>query len=67
MLVDKADSGFGKRSWRYSILVKNGIIKKRFIEKNVPSDPFEISDADTMLDYINPNAKRPNTVSLLTK
>ena len=26
MLVDKSDLGFGKRSWRYSMLVKDGII-----------------------------------------
>ncbi|MDD5003700.1 MAG: peroxiredoxin, partial [Acidithiobacillus sp.] len=26
MLVDKSELGFGKRSWRYSMLVKNGII-----------------------------------------
>ncbi len=28
MLVDKSAIGFGKRSWRYSMLVKNGIIEK---------------------------------------
>jgi len=67
MLVDKNDLGFGKRSWRYSMLVKNGVIEKMFIEENVPGDPFEVSDADTMLDYINPEAKRPDTVSLFTK
>ncbi len=67
MLVDKNDLGFGKRSWRYSMLVKNGVIEKMFIEENVPGDPFEVSDADTMLDYINPQAKRPDTVSLFTK
>ena len=25
MLVDKSDLGFGRRSWRYSMLVKNGV------------------------------------------
>jgi len=67
MLVDKLDLGFGKRSWRYSMLVKNGVIEKMFIEDNVPGDPFEVSDADTMLNYINPAAKEPDTVSLFTK
>ncbi|EGV05729.1 putative hybrid peroxiredoxin hyPrx5 [Haemophilus pittmaniae HK 85] len=28
MLVDKDDLGFGKRSWRYSMLVKNGVVEK---------------------------------------
>ena len=32
LLVDKSDIGFGKRSWRYAMLVKNGIIEKMFIE-----------------------------------
>lgn len=67
MLVDKNDLGFGKRSWRYSMLVKNGVIEKMFIEENVPGDPFEVSDADTMLDFINPKAKKPDTISLFTK
>jgi len=67
MLVDKADLGFGKRSWRYSMLVKDGVVEKMFIEPNVPGDPFEVSDADTMLDYINPNAVKPAAISIMTK
>ena len=67
MLVDKSDLGFGKRSWRYSMLVKNGVIEKQFIEPDVPGDPFEVSDADTMLNYINAKAVKPKPVSLFTK
>ncbi|MCG6202115.1 glutathione peroxidase [Psychromonas antarctica] len=67
MLVDKSDIGFGKRSWRYSMLVKDGVIEKMFIEPNQPGDPFEVSDADTMLKYLNPNAKAPSAVTLFTK
>lgn len=67
MLVDKTDLGFGKRSWRYSMLVKDGVIEKMFIEPEVPGDPFEVSDAETMLHYLNPNAKKPPLVSLFTK
>ena len=67
MLVDKSDIGFGKRSWRYSMLVKDGVIKKMFIEPNQPGDPFEVSDADTMLNYINPNAKAPAAVTIFSK
>jgi glutaredoxin-like protein len=67
MLVDKSDIGFGKRSWRYSMLVKDGVIEKMFIEPNQPGDPFEVSDADTMLNYINPTAKAPKAVTLFTK
>ncbi len=67
LLVDKDDLGFGKRSWRYSMLVKDGVIEKQFIEPEVPGDPYEVSDADTMLDYINPNAEKPHDVLIMTK
>ncbi|WP_427981950.1 glutathione peroxidase [Agarivorans sp.] len=67
MLVDKDELGFGKRSWRYSMLVKDGVIEKMFIEPNVPGDPFEVSDADTMLEYINADAKKPSAISIITK
>ncbi|MCJ8319755.1 MAG: glutathione peroxidase [Colwellia sp.] len=67
LLVDKKELGFGKRSWRYAMLVKNGVIDKMFIEPNKAGDPFEVSDADTMLNYINPNAVKPNAISVLTK
>lgn len=67
MLVDKTELGFGERSWRYSMLVKNGMIEKMFIEPDVEGDPFEVSDADTMLAYINADAKAPEAVSLFTK
>jgi thioredoxin-dependent peroxiredoxin len=56
MLVDKTNLGFGMRSWRYSMLVENGEITKMFSEEgfgdNSPTDPFEVSDADTMLNYL---------------
>lgn len=67
MLVDKSDLGFGERSWRYSMLVKDGVIEKMFIEPDVSGDPFEVSDADTMLAYINPQAGKPQSVSIMTK
>ena len=67
MLVDKSELGFGKRSWRYSMLVKDGIIEKMFIEADVPGDPFEVSDADTMLAYLAPDSAKPKDVTLLTR
>ena len=67
MLVDKNDLGFGKRSWRYSMLVKDGVVDKMFIEPEKPGDPFEVSDADTMLDYIAPNATKPLDVTVFTR
>ena len=67
MLVDKSDLGFGKRSWRYSMLVKDGVIDKMFIEPDKAGDPFEVSDADTMLNYIDPSAGRPDQVAIFTR
>ena len=56
MLVQKQNLGFGLRSWRYSMLIEDGVIKKMFIEPgfmdNSEPDPFEISDAKTMLEYV---------------
>ena len=66
-LVDKADLGFGKRSWRYSMLVRNGVVEKMFVEPHKPGDPFEVSDAATMLAYINPQARKPDQVAILTR
>jgi peroxiredoxin len=56
MLVDKTNLGFGQRSWRYAMYVEDGEIKKLFSEEdfqdNCPTDPFEVSDADTMMKYL---------------
>ena len=56
MLVDKSNVGFGMRSWRYSMLVNDCNIEKMFVESgfadNCPADPFEVSDADTMMAYL---------------
>lgn len=67
MLVNKNDIGFGSRSWRYSMLVKDGTIEKMFIEPEVEGDPFEVSDADTMLKYINKDAKIPDTATMFSR
>lgn len=57
MLVERAGQGLGMRSWRYSMLVDNRKIEKLFVEpdlKDNPSGvPVEVSDAQTMLDYLN--------------
>ncbi|MDO4231933.1 MAG: glutathione peroxidase [Lautropia sp.] len=67
MLVDKDKLGFGKRSWRYSMLVKNGVVEKMFIEPEKEGDPFEVSDADTMLRYLKPDFKEQASVAIFTK
>ena len=67
LLVGKEDLGFGKRSWRYSILVRDGAVEKMFIEPDEPGDPFAVSDADTMLAYLDPNAERPHDVTVFSR
>ena len=56
MLVRKDNLGFGDRSWRYSMLVEDGRITRLFVEPgkmdDCPTDPFEVSDAETMLTYL---------------
>ncbi len=56
MLVKKNNLGFGERSWRYSMYVVDGVIQKLFAEPgftdDCPTDPFEVSDAQTMLNYL---------------
>lgn len=56
MLVKKENLGFGDRSWRYSMLVEDGEVIKLFAEPgksdNCATDPFEVSDADTMLNFL---------------
>lgn len=65
MLVSKDNLGFGMRSWRYSMFVNDGNIEKMFVEPNYgdncPTDPFEVSDADTMLAYLK--GQEPSGVS----
>ncbi|WNJ96389.1 glutathione peroxidase [Vibrio ruber] len=67
MLVNKHDLGFGQRSWRYSMLVKDGIVEEMFIEPNEPGDPFKVSDADTMLNYISPGHQLQESITIFTK
>lgn len=56
MMVDKDNLSFGSRSWRYALLLNDGIVEKTFIEDgfgdNIGDDPFEVSDAETVYDYI---------------
>ena len=67
LLVGKEDIGFGRRSWRYTMLVRDGLIEKMFIEPEEPGDPFKLSDADTMLAYIAPRAPKPLDVTVFSR
>jgi peroxiredoxin/glutaredoxin len=67
MLVDKAELHFGKRSWRYSMVVRDGVIEKMFVEPERPGDPFEVSDADTMRAFICPQSRPQPRISMFTR
>ncbi len=67
MLVGKEDLGFGPRSWRYSMLVRDGVIEKMFVEPEEPGDPYEVSDADTMLRFLAPASPKPFDVTIFTR
>jgi glutaredoxin-like protein len=67
LLVGKQDLGFGLRSWRYSMLVRDGVVAKMFIESEQAGDPFDVSDADTMLAYLAPTADKPLDVTVFSR
>ncbi len=56
MLVDKDNLGFGKRSWRYAVVIVDGIIEKEFVESgkmdNCPDDPYSVTNPDIILGYL---------------
>jgi len=56
MLVEKTNLGFGMRSWRYALVADNLEIERMFIEPdigdNCPTDPYTVSDAETVLTYL---------------
>lgn len=66
-LVDKSDLGFGPRSWRYAMVVNNGVIEALFVEPQKPGDPFEVSDAHTVLAHIAPDAEKPKSITIFSK
>lgn len=42
MLLDLSSAGLGHRSRRYSMLVRDGLIEKAFVEPNVVGDPYAV-------------------------
>ncbi len=65
MMVNLFDKGMGQRSWRYSMLVQDGVIKKMFVEREGFETMPVVSNAETMLNYINPEAKKPEQTAML--
>lgn len=67
MAVDNRNAALGIRSWRYSMVVDDGVIEKMFIEPDVPGDPFQVSDAETMLRYLRPDYKSSQPAFMLAR
>merc|ERR1711871_215334 len=51
-----SERGFGERSWRYSAVVDDGTIEWMAVEEprveNSGPDPYEVSSAEGMLEYL---------------
>ena len=57
MINDFTNRGFGMRSWRYCMYVKNAEIEVRYTEWGEPEacpiqDPFEVSNAEKMIEAL---------------
>ena len=52
----KSNLGFGYRSWRYAVVINDGVIEKAFIEDgyqdNAESDPYEFSSPENLLENL---------------
>ena len=56
MLVKKFNLGFASRSWRYAMVVNDGVIEQIFMEDgmedNASEDPYEWSSPEKLLEYV---------------
>jgi len=57
MLVDKPAQGFGQRSWRYAMVVNNGVIKQMFEEPGINNassddDPYGQTTPEMIIQYL---------------
>ena len=66
MLVEKQDCGFGMRSWRYAMIVNNGVIEEIFEEpgkgNNTSGDPYEVSSPENVLKYLQSSTLDSNAI-----
>jgi peroxiredoxin len=57
MLINKEHLGFGYRSWRYLMVVDDGVIEKWWQEPGIndegaDDDPYTVTSADVAVDYL---------------
>ena len=59
VMNQKRDKCFGQRSWRYAMIVNNGIVEKMFVEPgktdDTPEDPYGESSPENVLKYLQEN------------
>ncbi len=65
MLINKDHLGFGYRSWRYAMVVNDGVIEKWLEEPGIndvgsDDDPYTVTNPETLLEYLreHPTAAR---------
>lgn len=63
MMVNKDHLGFGERSWRYAMVVDDGVIQAFFEEPGrndtgEDEDPYEVSDPGTVLTWLREHPRR---------
>lgn len=66
MLVDKANLGFGLRSWRYAMIVNNGTVEAFFLEpgmsNNCEDDPYGETSPDVVLAWLQAERDADNAL-----
>ena len=64
MLVDKSDCGFGKRSWRYAMVVENNVVEKFLPEQGMADnvgttvDPYKESHYNNVYKYLSSTGRK---------
>lgn len=57
MLVSKDNLGFGMRSWRYAVILNDGVVEQAFVEPgfedNAGGDPYAVSSPQNILDALS--------------
>ena len=57
----------GPRSRRYSMLMRDNVVEKAFVEPDVEGDPYQVSDADTLLRYLDPQASALQPIAVFAR
>jgi peroxiredoxin len=56
MAVQKQNLGFGRRSWRYAVVINDNEVEKWFVESgkadDCATDPYEESTPEKVLEYL---------------